>query len=253
MKERKQHDIDHLLNEVIQEEISNSQSPLLSEEEAWKEIRGKLDRQSMKRNKLKYMAIASSVVILLTAAFFNPSQGDALYRITNLFSSSDNSSTQLAGRVSEQIDDPDAPPESELFVINEDSRIDAFDVSLEEAEKLTSFKIKEPTFIPEGFVLEYVTVLKSPNSLGDEANLMYFNENDQNLSIRQMIIRGDFAFGRIMDSTDSKEININGHRATLTIYEYDYKNITWITNTHYFNISGSGLIEDEIIRIAESL
>lgn len=256
MRKPTDHDFDQWIEEAIREEFQNSPPPPLTTSQAWEQLNQQLNGSRLHKNKwpffkskLFYAASALGILILI---LWNPPNGSAFAKLTDMFYKTQGSIAQLfisVGNLPEN--DENAPPEE--FYIIEGSETTSETVSLEEAQKMTAFTIKIPEYVPADFALESVTVEKPKNALSDNIYVNYKGDQ-RTFTINEYMIHEAFGAGKMVDKEDTKieEVNIHGQKGSLFTYKNDTLELIWVTPNYYFTISGD-LTREEIIRIAEVL
>lgn len=248
--------IDQLIEDVVKAEIKNSPAPALSTAEAWEQLNQRLqDRRAVNqqrkgRYRSRGLLLACAAVVLL-AVLWNPVNSSAFGKLTEIFQQAQGAFIELFVRVDAPYEDENAP---DNYAIVNELRVRSETMSLEEAQKNTSFDIKVPSYIPDGFQLESVIVIQKDNQISEEIYLQYKN-NNRSLVIGEKIIR-DFKGTTVVadyEDTIREEITVNNHLANLFTYKDGTLELIWVVDDYnYFEITGI-LPKDEIIAIAESI
>lgn len=248
--------IDQLIEDVVKAEIKNSPAPALSTAEAWEQLNQRLqDRRAVNqqrkgRYRSRGLLLACAAVVLL-AVLWNPVNSSAFGKLTEIFQQVQGAFIELFVRVDAPYEDENAP---DNYAIVNELRVRSETMSLEEAQKNTSFDIKVPSYIPDGFQLESVIVIQKDNQISEEIYLQYKN-NNRSLVIGEKIIR-DFKGTTVVadyEDTIREEITVNNHLANLFTYKDGTLELIWVVDDYnYFEITGI-LPKDEIIAIAESI
>lgn len=248
--------IDQLIEDVVKAEIKNSPAPALSTAEAWEQLNQRLqnkraiNQQRKGRYRSRGLLLACAAVVLL-AVLWNPVNSSAFGKLTEIFQQVQGAFIELFVRVDAPYEDENAP---DNYAIVNELRVRSETMSLEEAQKNTSFDIKVPSYIPDGFQLESVIVIQKDNQISEEIYLQYKN-NNRSLVIGEKIIR-DFKGTTVVadyEDTIREEITVNNHLANLFTYKDGTLELIWVVDDYnYFEITGI-LPKDEIIAIAESI
>lgn len=248
--------IDQLIEDVVKAEIKNSPAPALSTAEAWEQLNQRLqnkraiNQQRKRRYRSRGLLLACAAVVLL-AVLWNPVNSSAFGKLTEIFQQVQGAFIELFVRVDAPYEDENAP---DNYAIVNELRVRSETMSLEEAQKNTSFDIKVPSYIPDGFQLESVIVIQKDNQISEEIYLQYKN-NNRSLVIGEKIIR-DFKGTTVVadyEDTIREEITVNNHLANLFTYKDGTLELIWVVDDYnYFEITGI-LPKDEIIAIAESI
>ncbi len=251
MSEPKQQNLDQLIREVLDENMEEFPSPRLSAAEAWRKMESEYQAShSPRRNhfsKKVILSVASIFMVLVVVAY--PQEGGAYNRWSEIFYKVQGSVVQVFGGSGEYTDTEDGT--TGIFVI-EDSETITQEMGLEEAQKVTNFKITIPV-VPAGFQLEKVIVMREADQMSDEIQLNYVS-GEREFMVAEKKVVGQYAFGGVADSddTDVEDVLINGQVANLLSFKDDTRRIIWLTQMNYFYIEGQ-LTREEIIGIAESM
>lgn len=249
--------IDQLIEDVVKAEIKNSPAPALSTAEAWEQLNQRLqDRRAVNqqrkgRYRSRGLLLACAAVVLL-AVLWNPVNSSAFGKLTEIFQQAQGAFVQLFVRVDAVMDDENMPVDD--FEIVEKSGISAEVMSLKEAQQNTSFEIKVPNYMPEGFQLDSVIVIKKGNQKSEQIYLQYQRGVDL-VEIEQKVIKISTGTAIISDYDDTvgEKIMINNHMANLITYKNGTAELIWvIDDLYYYEIRGN-LSREEIISIAESM
>lgn len=126
-------------------------------------------------------------------------------------------------------------------------------LTLEEAQIRVPFKILQPLYTPEGFLLEKVT-LEEIHKPSYRVTLYYRNDKDEMLTISEENIIGETGRGYMYDKDDTliEEISINGAKATLAKLKNKYIRVFWLNDSLSIEIFGQ-ITKLDSIKLAESL
>lgn len=249
--------IDQLIEDVVKAEIKNSPAPALSTAEAWEQLNQRLqnkraiNQQRKGRYRSRGLLLACAAVVLL-AVLWNPVNSSAFGKLTEIFQQVQGAFVQLFVRVDTLQDNKNVPHED--YVLINQSRIDSRIMTLDEAKKNTSFEIKVPTYLPPGFKLDGVNVIKQGNQQSQEIYL-YYEGNGRSFVIGESLIKDYNGTAVITDIEDAvgEKITIKNQLANLVSYKDGTLELIWVVDeVFYYEIKGI-LSRDEIIAIAESM
>ncbi len=257
MSDKKKYNMDSLIKDSMDEQLSNIPAPKLSASDAWKQMENqKKDINLFKKKrwpKKVLLAVASVLLMVLIASY--PQQGAAFGRWSEMFSQVQGSVTQLFGSSdgerSRSASDGQGDDLSEFEVI-ETSEITTEQLTLEEAAKITNFSIVVPSAVKD-FKLDQVTVMQESGQKSEEIYLNYIG-GVKSFTIMEKSLVSNYAFGVTMDSDDTlvEEIKMNGYQAYLAKYKNGNVSLTWMTQANYFQIEGN-LTKEEVLAIAYSM
>ncbi|WP_203247409.1 DUF4367 domain-containing protein [Sporosarcina beigongshangi] len=252
MAESKQQNLDQLIREVLDEKMEEFPPPRLSTSEAWRKMEDEhqVAYGMPKKNrfpKKTILAVASIFLVLIVAAY--PREGGAYSRWSEIYHKVQGSVVQVFGGSGEYTDTENS--DSGMFVI-EDSEPIFGEMSLEEAQKVTSFAINIPE-VPTEFQLEKVIVMREGDQMSNEVYLNYVSD-DREFVVAEKKLGGQYAFGGVADSEDTvvEEILIHGQTANMLSFKDGIRRLTWLTQSNYFYIEGI-LTKEEVVKIAESM
>lgn len=251
------HKVDRMIEEAIQSEIKNSPPPM-PVNEAWKQLEAKLNHRQATvnqspfyKNKLFY---AVAIIFISLMVFFSPQKSVAYSKFVEVFQKVQENVTQLFIKVEDRDSSgSDFPPEDEMYIVDE-PEMNSLQLTLEEAQKETAFFIKQPDFIPEGYLLKNVTILKSEIGQSNDVYLNYEGE-EGSFEINQKLLEESFSGGVTINNDDAQidTIDFQGQTASLLHYKNGFIELIWVTESHYYSISSGILSEDQMINIAKSL
>ncbi|MUK90607.1 DUF4367 domain-containing protein [Ornithinibacillus sp. L9] len=256
MKEQHKDHLDPLIQEMLEQELDQSPSPSLSKEEAWKrinkELRHRKDKkfQFFRRKRFYAVAIMFAMIGMLV---FLPQNGDANSKLTDIFHEIRGSVQHIFMNSMEKSDElPDVPLPDEEYIIVDDVNWVTKELSLEEAQEETAFKIVVPKEVPSEYAFEKAIIHKPENELSEEVTLHYMADEKEFYATQKVISETDFSMGMTTaDDTEVKEVEVNGLPARLLIFKDASTEIIWMTQQYYFHISGH-LTEDQIYSVASS-
>lgn len=253
---QKDKEVDLLIKRVIQGEMENSPPPI-STDKAWEQLNMKLNnRQSrfkpsrLYKNKLFY---AVAIIFISLVIILSPQTSSAYHTIVEVFQKVQENVTQLFIKVEDKSpENEDAPIIDDMYIIDEDELI-SLELDLEEAQRETVFSIKQPKVVPEEYTLKNVTVFKGENAKSEDITLNY-EGNEGNFNINQKLFEESFSAGVTIDNNDTQieSVDIHEHSGSLLQYKNGFLELIWVTESHYYSISGP-LSKDQIIKIATSM
>ncbi|MBP3953113.1 DUF4367 domain-containing protein [Bacillus suaedae] len=244
---------DQFVKDVLEEELEGSPPPISSKDDIWRQIQKK--QHSSKKSKSKRRNVMYAAAILFLAfggSIVFPQQSSSFGFITNLFSDVQGTVKNTFITSSDETEFESSTPTNEY--VHEDGQLVIEQMSLEEAQKATTFPIITPGYIPEGFSLVDVTIVKREGQLSNDISLNYQSDEDRAFRIKQQSVEEGMAVGLATDIEDTlvEDIVIHGQPATLMIFESEKSEILWVTQQHYFSIKGE-LSREEIEKVANSL
>lgn len=259
MSQYKKEMLDEYIREALVEKMSENQPPLTSAE-AWDRLQN-LNNSKPKKHFRKSLLVVAALMLLFVIAW-SPEKGTAFGRFVNIYHIVQGSVVQLVGQIG--IEAPpktkDTPKEKDTEEFSEDEFqiVDGSEqiieqVSLEEAQKLTNFIVEIPKFIPSGFLIDEVNVIRDEDKQVEEV-FIHYNKGEKGFILSEMKVKDTFGFGAIIEQEDLtvEEMVINGDRANLVKFNDDVRQLIWMTQTHYFSIEGN-ITESEMIKIAKSM
>jgi hypothetical protein len=251
-------DLDELIRDAVRAEMENSPGPSLTSAQAWEQLNKHLQQRKKENSKnmswpifkSKFVYIAS-IAIVVFMVLWNPVNSAAFGKLTEIIQQVQGAFVQLFVRV----DVPqDGTTPSEDYILFDQSKINSEIMSLEEAQKNTSFDIRVPSYIPAGYQLNSVIVIKRENQKSDEIYLQFENDNSSFL-ISEKIIKDSSGTAVVADYEDTirEQMIINNQLANLVTYKDGTIELIWVVSDYYYYEIKGQLSRDEIIAIAESL
>ncbi len=257
MPKHKRTNLDQIVRESLLEKMNQSPTPPLSTAEAWEKMQKQMQGRNQIANRTlfyqkSWMAVASILLLLGTIILWSPQHSSAFSKLTEISQKIQRSMTHLFVKVGDSNGGENAPS-SDDFSIVEGSEVTSKSMSLEEAQKVTTFSIIVPHHVPSPFVLKQVSVLRKGNEMSQEI-YVHYEENQGGFIITEKQMEDEFGSGMIVDHEDTKieELKINGQKATLLLFKNGILQLIWTTQDHYFSIEGK-LTKEEIIQIAKSM
>lgn len=258
MSRAEKHEVDHIICEALNEQISKQPTPEMSVEEAWTILEAKrIAEKASQPVRRKFHSKSLLVVAAACLLFFiilSPQQGAAFDNWVTFYQKFQGSVIQIFGGNTTHTADVDAP-----HADSEDAAFQVMDVeyvteqlNLEEAQKVTAFTIKSP-IVPSDYQLTSVTVIREESQLSSEITLNYVG-NGKRVRIDQKLLEGEFGLGMVADREDTKvkELFINERQATLILFKNGVRQLIWTTPSRYYSIEGN-VEEKEIVAIAMSM
>ena len=248
-------DADLLIKKAIRNEMENSPPPLPTDE-AWKQLEAKLKDQQPSsshspflKSKLFY---AVAIIFISLIILLSPQSSSAYSTFVEVFQKVQENVTQLFIKVEGDSPSGDKLPSTDDIYIIDDEMISR-ELSLEDAQEGTAFIIKQPKIVPEGYTLKNVTIFKSDNEKSDDITLNY-EGSEGYFNMNQKLFGESFSAGITVDNEDAQidSIDIHGRSANLLQYKDDFLELIWVTEDHYYSISGT-LSKEEIVEIAKSM
>ncbi|HLQ98725.1 MAG TPA: DUF4367 domain-containing protein [Candidatus Dormibacteraeota bacterium] len=250
-------EVDLLIKKAIQSEIEDTPPPM-PVDKAWEQLEAKLDRQPYRSNRSPFyknkLIYAVAVILISFIVFISPQTSGAYSKFIEVFQRVQDNVTQLFIKVEDRDSSgSNVAPEDEMYIV-EEPEMDSVELGIEEAQKETAFFIKQPKFVPEGYVLKNVTVLKSEIGQSNDIFLHYEGE-EGSFEINQKLLEESFSGGVTINNDDAQidTIDFQGQSASLLHYKNGFIELIWVTESHYYSISSGILSEDQMINIAKSL
>ncbi len=262
-EEDKNSGFDRMLTEALKEELKNTPPPMLSASEAWEKLSNKQNKDKKRYQskdhiifRRKWFYTACAAILFLTILFTSPQGSVAYSKITEIFQTINDNVVGLFIKVSDDEGDrTDQPNSDESLMIDdiETEKPDYKHMSFEEAQKNTTFDIKEPTFIPDDIESVDITVVQFENEINEMVTIHYEGAY-RSFTIEQGLIGDSFSMGNVFhqEEVEIETIDINGHKASMVKLKHGYTKLIWTTQSHYYSIDGE-LTEEEVIEIAESI
>lgn len=251
----KEHDVklEQLLKETLKEEGEKINLP--PAEDVWQEIAQGLSSRILDRKRnLRRKIIAAAVILAVSAGGFStvfPQKvtafGKKLMQVVTSVTGDTVTINTTMREESETKSEQSAPPPTE----DSSKPIRPQIVSLEEARRISPFPFRTPRYLPSGFQLKQVRIVKSEVT----AIIMLEYGRDKNeLSIHQENIIGEMAASDNVRAGEAKlkEIDINGNKGTMFEFNNGLVDIIFLNDGIRYQLSGY-LNSDEMIKVAKSL
>ncbi|WP_054949092.1 DUF4367 domain-containing protein [Numidum massiliense] len=240
-----------LLKAAIEEGMARAPDALLPKEEAWQNIIDALEQQEAPKERRKPfrrfwkpLGIVVAAASLLFIVFMLPQTGSAFNWFKNLVLKPEGDGVSLFTSFGSDESDED------IEIVGESEEVRT--KSLERAKKMTSFQIRLPQYMPDGYKLHEIMLDVIPGVKSDSVTL-YYRKGKNTLEIRQEYSgegAGTYYFNG--SKTKSKIVRIHSEKGALVEQENGAVNLVWLANKVSFDMSGY-LPPMEMIRIAESL
>lgn len=245
---------DFIIKQVIQENMKNAPEMPYSEDETWHMIQKRIKNESPKKwqgGKLtKLSLIAASIIIAFS--FVQVQSGDAFGWLTKYVFKSQGtltgieSSNQASGSEEKGIPSP-----NELEILPSVTTTEL--MNLPEAQKVTAFKIIVPHYVPEGYSLQDVVVVREGEKKSNEITLNFKNA-EETLKIRQTTLAEEYGDTFVVDNEDTivKKVDIFNQEASFLTFKDGSTILFWNNMQLRFEID-SHLSEEEVLKIAHSM
>lgn len=259
MSQYKKEMLDEYIREAFAEKMTENLPPLTSTE-AWERLQ-KTKKSKPRKHFGKSLLVVAALMLLLVVVW-SPEKGTAFGRFVSMYHVVQGSVVQLVGQIGIE-----APPKTKDTPKSADSKQGSEEeyqiiggseqiieqVSLEEAQNLSDFSVEIPEFIPKGFDLDEVTIIRNDKGQVEEV-FIHYNKGEQGFILSEMKVKDTFGFGAIIEQEgiNVEEMLINGDRANLVEFDDDVRQLIWMTQTHYFSIEGN-ISEKQVIEIAKSM
>lgn len=253
---QKSNELDILIKKAIQNEMKSSPPPMPANR-AWEQLESRLNGQQSSYNRTPFyknkFIYAVAIIFISLIVFISPQTSGAYSKFIEVFQRVQENVTQLFIKVEDNNSSgSNVSPEDEMYIVEEPEMV-SLELSIEEAQQETAFFIKQPKFVPEGYVLKNVTILKGEIGQSNDVYLNYEGE-EGSFEINQKLLEESFSGGVTINNDDAQidTIDLQGQSANLLHYENGFLELIWVTDSHYNSISGM-LSKDEIVKIAKSL
>jgi hypothetical protein len=247
--------LEQLLKEVLREEGEKVKLP--PAEDVWREIaQGLSSRTTLDRKRnLRRRIIAAAVILAVSAGGFSavfPQKvtaiGKKVMRIVTSFTQDTVTiNTTLQEKSDTKSGQPAPPPPED----NYSQPIRPQIVSLEEARKLSPFPFRTPQYLPDGFQLKQVKIVKS--EVTAIITLEYGRQNSE-LFICQENILGEMTASDNVRAGEAelREIDILGNKGTMIIFNNGLINVSFLADGIKYQINGY-FKQDVLLKVAQSL
>lgn len=125
--------------------------------------------------------------------------------------------------------------------------------SFSAAEDIVPFPILIPTWLPEGFSLDHISVTSFTNE-DAQMRIVYSGSDVMPLTIVERNLAGAMGRGQMYDTDDARarEVSVQGSPGTLLQAKTGYLRLSWIAENLAIDINGR-LSEADVLKVAESL
>jgi len=148
------------------------------------------------------------------------------------------------------------PDGAEVVTVDLDEKLSKFseNLSLEEARELASFEIFTPEYVPEGYVLNSVTISKDDNIASENQNsetaVLSYQKRTESFDITETVYETEPEENKFMQ--EGEKISINGREGVYLNEFGDLKMLQWRPGGVEIALIGS-LEKAEMLKIAESI
>jgi hypothetical protein len=254
---------DQLMKEAIKKELDASPAPPLTSSEAWEQISMQL---SHPRNNIRPRRImitvrrisltASLFLVVILTSLLLAQEGSAMNWLSKYWISMKGTITSIIiSNTDQQSELSTNQPQSPTITDDDihESLVHTEQMTLTEAQAVSSFKIAVPLVVPDGYTLSHVQVYFRGEGISREIELIYKSNNSE-FSIREYMLSESYnsSIGIDHEDTQRKEVWINGEEGTLLIYKSATSSLMWNNRTMQF-IVNSSLTEDELITMVKTM
>ncbi len=249
---------EELIKEVIQRIYDEIEVP--DSTASWKVIEKRLKRRKRVKRSMRMLQLSSVIIIcaFMMNLLWMAVLPTAHSQISELFKKMNDNFTEIFHKDTKQPSIDKArttvPPDDSNDGSADNNSIK--DVSFEYAKDRTSFRLKEPTYIPKGYEVEVVRAFESSGVISN-VQMKYSNSDQEVITIMQQKVEADshtpIKSTIAVDSGTFKDVTINNSRAILLIANKGNSVIEWVEEGEIIIRISGALTETEIIKIASSL
>lgn len=238
------------IKQAVQENMNNTPQMPFSEDETWRMIQKKMRKGSFKeRTRLSKLSLIVASIIFVFS-FVQVQSGNAFGWLTKYVFKTQGTITSIesSNNISTEKGIPSPDEAKNLSIVKRTEHM-----NIAEAQKVSSFKIVTPKYIPEGFTLNDVLVVIEGENKSNEVTLLY-KKGEELLSIKQLYVDNQYGntFGVDNEDTIVKEVEIFNQKATFINFKDNTKTLFWDNTQLHFRIDSS-LSENENLKIAQSM
>ncbi|WP_208585528.1 DUF4367 domain-containing protein [Gracilibacillus suaedae] len=243
------------LQEWLKEDYQKVEEPPHSKDENWETIISEIPRTDQHQKKIpkkSLLAVAMIAVIVIGTAFVQTNQMQAFDWFVNMFVTTEGDKAQITQTTNEKEPSTDALPDFDNITTNavqEENK----EMTFEEAQDETDFNIYAPSYLPDSYQLESVTVFYE-EALAREVQLEYVNNLNDVVMLNQTYQPDDFSASKVVDNEDTeiKTIVLDGGEARLVEFEDGHIQIIWSTPKMNWVLEGEEN-KEQLINVAESI
>ncbi|WP_163582450.1 DUF4367 domain-containing protein [Gracilibacillus saliphilus] len=243
--------------EWLNEDYQQVEEAPHSKDENWETIISEISQTNQHQKKIpkkSLLAVAMIIVIVMGSAFVQTNQMQAFDWFVNMFVTTEGDKTQITQTTNEKEPSTDALPDFDNITTNAVPG-ESKEMTFEEAQDETDFNIFAPSYLPDGYQLESVTVFYEEVSAG-EVQLEYVNNLNDNdvIMLYQTYQPDDFSAAKVVDNEDTeiKTIELDGGEARLIEFMDGHIQIIWSTPKTNWLLEGSEN-KEQLIKVAESI
>ncbi|SFL94237.1 Protein of unknown function [Gracilibacillus orientalis] len=248
---------EHKWKKYLKEDYHEVEESPHSKDENWEKIIMEVSQAHQHQKKIpkkSLLAVAMIVVIVIGSAFVQTNQMQAFDWFVKMFVTTDGNTTQINQTTTEEKDvSTGALPDFDNITTEEVQDEESKEMTLEEAQADTDFNISTPTYLPNSYQLESVTIFydKAPAT---HVQIEYVNDGNDVVTLHQTYQPDDFADAKVVDNEDTKikTIALDGGEARLLEFKDDVRQIIWSTPQMNWLLEGTEN-ERNLIKIAESM
>ncbi|MGP4040024.1 DUF4367 domain-containing protein [Gracilibacillus sp. D59] len=247
---------EHMWKDLFKEDYHKVEAAPHSKEENWEKIIREVSKENQdqkKKPKKSLLVAAMLAVIVIGSAFAQSDQIQAFDWFVKMFVTTDGDTTQINQTTTgESEPSTDSLPDFNT-IKTEEVQVDSKEMTYEEAQAETEFYIAKPTYLPDNYRLETVTVFYE-NSSAKESQLNYVNDTNNILTLHQTYQPNDFADAKVVDNEDTvvKTVALDSGEASLLEFKDGMIQIIWSTPQMDWLLEGKEK-EENLIKIAESI
>jgi len=219
--------------EVLQEDYHNIKKPPQSKDENWKKTIAKISNQKQKEKPFiaskTIMAAACVMIMAIGSIFITSTQTQAFDWFVNIFETSEGDTTQISQTMTDsEGTSPQMVPSFDEFSQGEVEKYSK-EMTFNEAQEQTDFYIAQPSYLPESYHLDVVTV-QFEDSISNKVSISYEGKEGK-IMLEQTYQSEEFANAKIIDNEDTKikTVQLAGGEARLLEYKNGSTQIIWST------------------------
>jgi len=247
-------DLEKLLRESLKE--AGEKIPLPPADEVWREISQELKKRSLKRRRsIRRKFIAAAAILAVSAGSFllifspkvNAIGEKVVQIITQVTGNTVTVNTNTRENPKTDTERPTPPPAEDALP----PAITPKTVSLEEARKLSPFPFRNPKYLPDGFKLLKVSIVKS--EVTAVVTLEYGQKSSELLISEQNII-GEMASSDNVRAGEAeiREIDVAGNRGTMFMFPNGLVALQFLADGIRYDLRGY-VKPEAMLTVAKSL
>ncbi|QGH32998.1 DUF4367 domain-containing protein [Gracilibacillus salitolerans] len=247
---------EHKWKEWLKEDYHKVEDDPRSKDENWEKIIKQVSQTNQHQKKMpkkSLLAVAMIAVIVIGSAFVQSDQMQAFDWFVKMFVTTDGNTTQINQTTTEEKDPATESLPDFDNITTEEVQEESKEMTFEEAQADTEFYISKPSYLPNSYQLDLVTVFYEKSSAKD-VQLDYINDRNDVLTLHLTYQPNDFADAKVVDNEDTeiKTIALGDGEARLIAFKDGVSQIIWSTPQMNWLLEGTEK-EKNLIKIAESI